>query len=287
MYEAILPDSIRAELQNDGKSFAIGAVADGVACGVLVVNAAQDWAAIEYLAVSDSYRRRGVATELIQTLCRLCYPSTTPVLCTFAASDEQDSLYRFFADRYDFTVAEESGFLCNVPIAEVVKVAERLQSAGGAAKNVRPFFQLANVERWAFEEKMRKLREGGGFYPPGIFEKRARVIEPLCLCDRAEQIDAVVFFEDLGDGDLELSFAWCEANFPKSLMGLLAEAGRRINESNYGKKENGTLTISAVTPASQALVTKLFPDAAIIDRFFTASWDMTAEAWLGMEVLNA
>ena len=119
-FQSLLPPAHQTLREQEG-FFILGAVQAGVACGTLVFQLQQlaevPMANIRFLAVAEGYRRRGIATGLIRFLCRCCYDSVTPVLCTFSAPDKTDPVYLLFAEMEDFSVAEAEGYVCQIPLS--------------------------------------------------------------------------------------------------------------------------------------------------------------------------
>ena len=109
----MLPEVRQAADENN--VYAVGAVKDGCLCGVLVFRAGGELLMdIQYISVAETYRRQGIANGLIDFLCKSAWQSATAVCCTFAAADENEPLYRLFARRGDFTMAEGLYLLLSV-----------------------------------------------------------------------------------------------------------------------------------------------------------------------------
>ena len=261
----LLPEQEVQAMRKERMIYAIGAVSEKTACGVLVFQIDNEIAEIRYLAVADSFRRKGIATGMIQYLCRHAWESVTPVICTFSASGYEDELYRFFRSLDTFTVTQEEGFYCTIPLA---KLASSPLSAMGKRKvRYQEFFSLPLTVRRRFfsdmlEKKIYFLRE----------IREEEFIKSLCLCNIAESdVKAAIFVTGKGEQgtDFELSCAWCLPGQEAQLIGLLAQAGERIPRDG-----DGNLRIAAVTPTSVSIVNRLLPDRVITDYFFRAVWDM-------------
>ncbi|MCL1806977.1 MAG: GNAT family N-acetyltransferase [Oscillospiraceae bacterium] len=246
-----------------GEVYAAGAVADGTACGVLVFRLTDLLIDIEYIAVSDGYRRQGVGTAMLQFLCEHADKSVSPITCSFAASGKTDPLCLFFAEQENFTVNEEDGFICETAIAalgsiELPKVKSTLPAA--------PFFSLPESDRRIF---WLNLKQAGRLYGDEL--KAEECVAPLCLCVQSRDgIKAAVFVQAAADDGLMLSFAWCAEGAQASLVYLFGELIAAIAETG----KTGKLTVAAVTPESAALTEKLLPNHEITARFYTAVWDM-------------
>lgn len=119
-FQPLLEEPLIRRLANpESGTYAIGAVEDKTACGVLVFRTGDPAAEILTLAVSPQYRRRGIARGMVEYLCRHAWATVTPVVCSFAAPDRQDPVYLFFAHLESFSVAPEEGLVCRVPLSEL------------------------------------------------------------------------------------------------------------------------------------------------------------------------
>ena len=258
----ILTEEAARALEEDPQTLAVGAVSEGTACGVLVCRFEEDLADLIYLAVSDVYRRRGAATAMLNALCRALWAEAVPVACTFSAGSEEDGLYRLFRDHPFFTVAEEEGFVCELPLEDLARP-NRLTPYLGRVKNAAAYFDLPAVDRRRFR---------GGEHVPYLAEllDDPAIDRELSLCaGDGAGIAALLLFAREADG-LELSLVWSAPGCQSTLIGLLAEAAGRI----AARGDRGVLRIAAVTPESAAIVDKLFPQRAVTERFYQAVWDM-------------
>jgi GNAT superfamily N-acetyltransferase len=246
-----------------GQVYAVGAVADGTACGVLVFRLTDLLIDIEYIAVSGGYRRRGVGTAMLRFLCDFAGKTVTPVACTFAAPDKTDPVYLFFAENEEFSVSQEEWYICGVDIRSLNEVSLPQMKTPGS---VMPFFDLPGPDRHSFWNTVHKA---GRLYGDEL--KADECVPPLCLCTRGRDgVNAAVFTQKTGDNGLELSFAWCAGGAHPRLAVLLGGLLREIPKI----QTEGRLTVTAVTPESAALVEKLLPGREIMAVFYTAAWDM-------------
>ena len=260
-FAPLLSQELLGRLTGRRDMYAIGAVEDRTACGVLVFRAGKPAAEIRMLAVSPEYRRRGIATGMVEYLCRHAWDAVTPVVCSFAAPDQQDPVYLFFAQLEHFSVTQEEGMICQVPLSQLPR--ERLAALGSQRAAIQPFFSLPAVTRRQFFLQLQRQHallwdDFNG----------TDCCQPLCLCAaEGGNIQAAVFLSQEG-ADLELSFAWCAPGRHQQLMALLARACSLL------PREGGCLRIAAVTPVSVSLVDKLLPGRQVLARYYQAAWDM-------------
>lgn len=267
----LLPAEEQQVLHAGSGCYAIGAVADKEACGVLVFDASDEIIEIRYLAVSVPFRRQGIATGMIRMLCKSVSEEVIPVRCVFPAADKEDPLYLLFAEMPDFSVSEEEGFICRIPYAEV-KEAESLLRLRGRCGTVKTFFELPPMDQKKF---FLNLYNQGIYYLREISEKD--YVKPLCryLADKNGKIEAAVFLaekkgqdeENAAEKELELSFVWSAPGQESRMLCLLAEVSALL-------PEKGNLWISAVTKTTAAIVDKLFPKHEVTERFYSGVWDL-------------
>lgn len=260
-FAPLLSQELCRQLTQRRGMYAVGAVEDRTACGILVFRGGPPAAEIRMLAVAPDFRRRGIARGMVEYLCRHAWDTVTPVVCSFAAPDRRDPVYLFFARLEHFSVTEEEGILCQVPLAQLPY--SRLAALGNRRAAIQPFLSLPAVNRRRFFLQLQ--RQHALLWDDF---QGAECCQPLSLCavDGAA-VRAAVFVSQDG-ADLDLSFAWCAPGCHHQLMALLA----RI--SSLLPREGGCLRIAAVTPAAVSLVDKLLPDRQVLARYYQAAWDM-------------
>lgn len=260
----LLSKGEEAALKSRKDVYAIGAVCDKCACGILVFQLGEV-ADIRYLAVSEKYRRQGIATGMVTFLYRHMWDSLTPVTCTFASKGLDDPIYLLFADMGNFSVAEAGGYSCRVRLKGLPgnKVLAPLKEN---KLNYPSFFSLTPLAQKNF---MQKMYEENNFYLQEIQEEQYR--KDLCLCDTdGNEVKAAIFItQEMETPDLELAFAWCAPGRQKALVELLAQASAMLPEDL-----EGYLYISAVTPTSVAIVEKILPEKETLGSYCQAVWDM-------------
>ena len=266
-FQPILTSDWMDTLRTDAHTTALGAVQDGRACGVLIFQENGPVADIVYLTVSDDYRRQGIATAMVQFLCRYAGESVTPITCTLLAVDDDDPMLNLFRDLPTFTVTEEDGYCCTIPF-EQLRQPSRLTPLRKLVRETRPFFSLPAVVRRNFRNS---VTAAGIPYLREMSDDPKDYAADLCLCSLTrDSVDAALFVEPAQDG-LYLSLAWCTPGKQRTLMGLLAQAcAMAVSNGRQGK-----LHIAAVTPATVSIIDQLFPDRMITGRFYQAVWDMS------------
>ena len=260
----LLPQSEVDALKNmPDDVVAIGASCEKCACGILVFKGGEI-VDIRYIAVAEKYRRQGVATGMIDFLCRHMWESATPVTCTFAAQDRLDPMYSLFNSMWNFSIGQEEGFSCRIPLSALAesKTLAPLKKRSTAHPS---FFSLTPLEQKNFFQQMHEL---GNIYLNEIKEEQYK--KDLCLCETDKSdVKAAIFVTQEEAPDMELVFAWCAQGWQKTLIELLAQAGAQIPAG-----AEGFLSIAAVTPFSAAIVEKLLPERELLGNYYRAVWDM-------------
>ncbi|MCL2633079.1 MAG: GNAT family N-acetyltransferase [Oscillospiraceae bacterium] len=246
--------------------YAIGAISEGTACGVLVFSLDEPLFMVEYIAVSDEYRRQGVGTTMLQFLCSFADETVSPVVCSFAANGKTDPMYLFFAEQDNFSVSEEEGYVCQVDISELKDI--KLPDSQNTMPIV-PFFELSKADRNIFWLNLK--RDGEQYVQDLASGEDEDYVKPLCLCAKNNNgIQAAIFIEDAQEDGLYVSFVWCLPDAKKQLIALFSQLLKEVPKV----RPEGKLSVAAVTPASVALTEKLLPGKEIIANFYLASWDM-------------
>lgn len=260
-FAPLLSEELCRRLTEQKNLYAIGAVEDRTACGILVFRIGKPVAEIRMLAVSPEFRRRGIARGMVEYLCRHAWDTTTPVVCSFSAPDLQDPVYLFFAGLEHFSVTLEDGMICKVPLSEIPR--SRLAALRNNSAQIRPFFSLPVATRRQFVLQLE--RQHALLWDN--FDGQD-CCQPLCLCaTNGVNMQAAALVSNDGE-DLDLSFVWCAAGCHRQLMALLAQISSLLPQSG------GDLRIAAVTPVSVSLVDKLLPNREVLARYYQAAWDM-------------
>ncbi len=251
-----------------GSIYAVGAVKDNRICGVLVFRVDGELLIdIQYIAVSEPYRRQGIATGLLDFLCKHAEESNTAIFCTFAAVDWNEPLCRLFIRRGDFTLTEAEGYICRFPCKELSQI--ELNATPPAGTRIATFYDLPERAQQRF---INEIKKDSLAFSVELYAEREQMLRPLCLCvvDAAENVQAA-FFCQKREHDVELSFAY---GIPGHVHALAALVGHLRELLLSTGDQVSYLQIAAVTPQSRKLVEKLLPEREILEKFYTACWDM-------------
>lgn len=251
-----------------GNIYAIGAVKDNRICGVLVFRTDGELLIdIQYIAVSEPYRRQGIATGLLNFLCKHAEESNTAIFCTFAAVDWNEPLCRLFIRRGDFTLTEAEGYICRFPCKELSQI--ELNATPPVGTRIATFYDLSERAQQRF---MNEIKKDSLAFSAGLYAEREQMLRPFCLCvvDAAKNVQAA-FFCQKREQNVELSFAY---GIPGHVHALAALFGHLRELLLSTGDQVSYLQIAAVTPQSRKLIEKLLPGREILEKFYTACWDM-------------
>lgn len=251
----------------DPELYAVGAVEEGRACGVLLVRADELVLDVEHLAVAEEYRRQGVADGMIDALCGVAWENSAALTMTFSAADRDAPLCRLLAKRGDFTVTETEDYICRFPCKALGQV--ELNAAPPSGSRIVQFYSLSEETQRGF---LTGMEEDNGEFAAGLREDRARMLDPLCLCTVHENgaVTAAVFCQGEGE-NVQLAFAYAVPGHTRALMALVARLRDLLEQA---ADRVPYLTVAAVTPESRKLVETLLPGREVTARFYTACWDM-------------
>ena len=267
LFSPLLPAHIQSSLRQQSNTYAIGAVCGQQACGVLVFDLGEMLCNILHLAVAPSMRRKGVGQGLVNFLCSNAKQENLGVLCSFSAPDESAPLYRFFQERWDFTVAQDTGEVCRIPLSQLEQL--KLPRASCTAGRIEPFFQMPSDLRNAF---LSDLSEQNREFFQGLETQSQQLLPPLCLCAADDSSIRAALFCHQRDGDVILSFLCARPGNGTVLIGLLSRLRDLLIQA---ADRVPYLWISSVTPETQALLEAVAPQREIVSRFYLAGWDET------------
>lgn len=262
----LLPDSEQTALRAQAAVYAVGAVCDETACGVLVFGGTDMLLEVRYLSVAKAYQRRGIGTGMLRFLCRHAYAHDTAVSVIFAAENLSDPVYLFFASLDNFSVAREQGYVCEISYEKLVN--SRAASLTNRTMNYQSYFSLPDAVRYDLQKR---LRDNGFYFLQKTDE--AQCVAPLCLCAKSKGKVCAALFVTKGvtSGSLDLSLAWCDQGYEAAMVGLFSQACKEVG--SY-MSADGVFTVAAVTPATASLVERLLPERTVTQQFYRAAWDM-------------
>lgn len=210
--------------------------------------------------VDPRFRRFGVGTEMLCTLCALAEQSHCEVLFSFEGEGIGDGFYRFVASTGLFTIRRELGYTAVLSVGDLEKLCEKYVS--GRMISVG-FFGVNHLVREGF---LHDIQES---YPDIVRELHSGHVdyrEDFCRCIlQGSEIQACCLVKEQQD-DLELKFLYSRPDkgvlAGKVLLEALGELGR------VGVEKPARLTPVGI-PAVK-LMDKLCPSRRIEKYIYTA-----------------
>ena len=267
-FTPLMDDEIKTLYHSDNALGAIGAVWEETACGLLVYRYDGVSINIVHLAVSDGYRRKKVATSLVDALCRGADDDAIPIVCDFFTDGEpeEDERVAFFESMYCFSceTAPEAIYTVSRKAMEQSVLSDYFGKIKTPAKNIY------DLPARTIQQMFRQIR-----VTEATVGWETDVIKDLCLYrGKPEDPNSVVFVRR-GETPTQpvLSYAWKnpERASSKALLFVLAEAFHKLLDRKPKIEE---LQIAAITAGSEQLTRHLFPEIKTAGRGFSAAWDI-------------
>ncbi len=263
-FAPLIPEELRAGAPG---LYALGAVMDGQAVGVLLFRADDSIIELLYLSVAEAHRRQGIANGMIDFLCEYAWKHCVALTGSFSTDEANGPFCSLLCKRGDFTLTETEDYICRFPCAALEQIT--LSAVPPSGSRIAAFYSLAEAAQRAFFTHM---KEEDGEFAAMAQAERAQMLEPLCLCtvDDHGAVTAAIFCRKDEDS-IVLSLAYALPGHARSLMALTG----RLRELLIKAADRVTyLKIAAVTPESRKLVETLLPEREITAQFYTLCWDM-------------
>lgn len=246
--------------------FAIGAIDDNTACGIMTFSADEIIVTIQYIAVSPDHRRQGIANGMIDFLCTYAGKETIAVLTTFAAKDRDEPICRLLTKRGDFTINEDEDYICRIPSTELSKLTIPAELPYDTV--IAAFYELSEEQQNNF---FMELKKDNAEFAISLENESSFMLKPLCLCAVTNGKVGAAIFCQKQSSDVLLTFAYAVPNHIRSLMSLISHLRDLVSAA---ADKVPYLRIAVVNPESRKLVETLCPNREITSHFYTASWDM-------------
>lgn len=247
-FAPFFPERDRKKFEQGADMVAYGAVVQQTACGIIICYREKDTLDIEYIAVGEHYRRRGIATELVRALARR-NPEINTITATLMTDQTPEPLEKFFRSLPDFYWDEDkSNVYCLLQeTLKQIKIPEK-------KTDIMPFFNLTKPEIQQFIRQMLNQGENiiSDFWTePHHFRKELS----FCSLDEKQQVSACILVEEVDNGNLNLYFAYSRENSVLALLYMIVQLRAQLLA-----QEKEALYISCVNQKSEQLFSYLIPD---------------------------
>ena len=263
LFRPLLSKEAVRDYMTDPDILAIGAVEDSEAAGILLLKITDLMLFITYLYVSEPFRRRGVASDLLCRAKSIAFKSDKPLQALFYAVDGNDPFLALFASRPGYSLEEQEDKFFRMPVEELLSLKERIPR-NRHEFSVRPFGSLSFEEEQEFERICRD--NGKDYYNPFA----SNYYSPLCLVAKSGSRIRAVMLSTCSEEELEIHYVTGASPF--ALMELFRAVPDIVREKLPDRVK--TVRIIAVNEASEKLIRYLFPKAEPSGAFFMASVDI-------------
>ncbi len=268
-FAPLMPQQLPQRILRDEATMGVGVIMDDVACGTAVVVVTENMVELVYLMVAPQYRRKGVATGLIDWLCTLCGKTIMPLVGYLPVENpDTDGLLRFFLDRSDFAIGQDPNETKMYTVS--VGAITGLPAQVGDNPLTPVVFDSLTVDQ---RENFYDLMDGEGFEFVRTYGERPKLTVPylnLCFVEESDVV-AAVFYEPYGEGDVRLSFFYGREDARRQQAAVLVESLKRLVDSAY---RNGTLHLAPMTEGEQWLIERLLPQKKESGLVYVISQDL-------------
>ncbi len=251
------------DFKTDPEILAVGAGDEGEACAVMLIKVTEYILHITYIYVSESKRRKGIATGLLNLALDMAFNTQKPLLAYFSAVSEDEAIYRLFRTSDAFSVSETGDRIYRASMDALANAKKWLSEKNLKYRIVR-FLELPEQDRESFLQKCSRKNEayidpyGKDFLPA------------LCLSAKdADEIKAAVFIAQEGD---EISVRYVYSENPMALRKLFGEVASAMSKLSDKIK---SIRIATVNDESEKMLKKVFPGAELVGTFYMASMDLS------------
>lgn len=266
--EAILPAAAylltmteQEQLRGQRGFMGVAAFSGPVCVGVATFTAAGTTLLLERLMVVASYRRQGLAGSMLDTLRRLAKDSGRRFVVSFAATGQNDFIYRLLASQRCLCIQRQEGFEARIDREDALRAYEWLRG------------KKERVPELLFSQPRARIQELGravSFDFPAVGAQLCAGAEgfrrDLCTCRVSnDAVRAACLIGEDGEG-ISLRLLYATKGSDALAAGALADAMRLTFE----KTEVLSFTTVVTNSAAVRLLEKLCPSYAVSRRLYVA-----------------
>lgn len=225
---------------------------DGTVCGAVSMVQSEDLCSIDWLFVIPKMRRQGVATELVASAVELVeHMGGFIIQSAFETEDGDDELYDFFLSDavhnmlFDISYIYERFYISPEEIA-AFRIPDKRQK-----QSITSVFDMPKYKQYQVLELISEYYELNN-----LRDWEADANRELCRAVYGKDgIDALIFFVERNDDNLQLAFLYGDNS--KCLINLIYDTIEVVKK----QYPEARIIFDAVTPESETLARKLFPNA--------------------------
>ena len=281
LFEPLVPEIYTMMRESDPGLFVVGAAENDQACGVLVCRSFDNTVSILYMAVSDEFQGKGIATGMVEYLCSAALNAEQAVFCDFsAATPYGDAVYGVLNATGMFSLDRQPGARYEGHISDLDSMMV------GSDKLIKEVDFLSYGEAKATEKNQLQLilQKNDCDYRA---EDMGQYLDDLSFIafskDKHQPVATIMVAKGSEEGALEIPFVWSYGKSPKEIFALIAHVADCLRQLAKKKRVPGAMgygeddvviRISTVNDSSDALLNRLLPDFRPILYFYRAIYDM-------------
>lgn len=261
-FEPLMSNSMKNMLKNE-ETYAIGAVWNGEAVGVMLIRETDMMVYILDFCVADIFKIHAeIEDSMHNEVLKKAAEAGKIVQAIFEAESTDDYKYAVYNDNLNFGIEKEEGYKCYVESEDLKPLMEKYGNKDRG--KVYKFNDLPGTMRKAF---IKEITEEGVNY---LDDSNPMNIDDLCLCKTEDnKIVSAIFVKYYGkyNDRLELSYMYCKKGYEVDFIYLICEAYHRLSLT---EDNDMRIYISAINDATVKLVEKLIPSRVVVSEFYTA-----------------
>ncbi len=267
-FKALLPDRSITWVADESDIVIIGGIRDNTAVGVMTLCVIGYQIKIIHIVVSEEFRRKRVATDMIEYICKYAGENGYMVSCDYASREMvSEPIGALFSSIGYFSIEQTEGYECEIPFKDIIDFHEKYGDKRYGYK-LENYFKLSKA---TINKLMIELEAGGN----NLYDAESeRLIDKLCLASIDKNKDAVSIvlteYQLEAKNKIKISFAYCNKNHTLALVAALLELSTRLMILQKFLKE---IKIDAVNYEAMNLIEKISPNRRITKRYYTCRWN--------------
>lgn len=264
-FRSLLLPSVVMEAEAENTVLALGVTEESegetIACGAVAGWVAEETFEIHSLYVAPAYRRQGGGRLLIETICKLAqaYCRSIEVSFTVTEKAEHETLLPFL-ENMGFHETDVMDKIYGISLCELENSSFFAGAKSGKAPNTVPF---SEAPRSGLTQAYKDAAvRGENYLPYSLTDVSVDADISMAAVDGSRVRSFVAFVPQSAE---VLSLAWAYSGNAADLPVLFRTAFVRAKEKYPAET---LLTVQAVHPAAERLVTTLLPQAKVISHTF-------------------
>lgn len=239
--------------------FCLGAVCDGVAVGALAGYPDGEVFRIISLFVAPSFRRKGAATKLMDTLEATLKGEVSTISIRFSATDpELESLCSFFESREYLKDDRGGKNIYLAPMSEVSEILSEYREKLEPHKHSDELLRFSTLSPEHLHEVKKQASEHHAPIPEGGIDGKNVEADLSYVLFKDNELLGYCLIDDSVLGLPTIAALWTRESHTLAVAHMLYKSLHRVTEKKY---DEPYLAMMAVTDTAVTLVRKYLPQA--------------------------